>query len=470
MEKVLNVNAVIEEQSKPQSNAVLVEVDQALDSTSHEELEADSQKQRGSALARALRIVSTIIIVGAGGVFLFQGWAGMDSLMRVLSFTGFSAILGLVGLLCAFKFKEEKGARTALILGAVLIPVITSQIGALVYSLGHVVTTGPAIFILKAASASQVTTAVIAAALVLIPLAFTAFSVMARSKAKQLTVVYALSNAALLLPFREPDIVGAMSLALLGAIIAADMKFFKNDSKLNSFEGKLSRILPFIPFVIMIGRNLMMYAPSAMLFSAIFAGVGSALFFALPRYSEDDALAMSSQALGSLFMCASWSYFVYAGFETIYREVGELISNDFFIPTVGIPMSFLLVGLSLFSRGNGKGYRVTAGAVAVATTLFQMAIIGGIVSSTLCIVVAIALLIVGYAIQEGLIASLGIMGLIVGLAAHVRYAMVIYTMSPWVTLAVIGTLVLIGSSYLERNYEVLIKQIRELRSMVRIGK
>ena len=431
---------------------IIEEIDCAISEATRARLNQSTPSKPGG-LARALRVVATILIVGAGAVFLFQGWSHFDSVMRILSFLGFAALLGVTGVLCAFKLKEDKGARTALILSCALVPVIASQIGALIYSLGHSPPVGPSIFILRAVSQGQVFMIGAASVIVLLPLIFTAFSVVARSRALLLTVVYALANAVLLIPIRDPNLVGGLALALLAALVTTDLRFIKSEAKLLNFEGRISRTLPFLPLVLIIGRNLTMYSPSAMLFSAIFAGIGSALFFVMPKYVSDESLIMTSQASGATFLCSAWAALVHAGFASIGENYFGLLHNQYYIPCMGLPMAAILILLSLIAHSKGEGYRILAGLCAVVTVILHMAIIGGILSSVLCLLVAIVLLSVGYMIEDRAVAACGVIGIIVGLTTHLRYAIVLYTMNPWVSLALLGIVVLIASSYLERNYE-----------------
>ena len=58
----------------------------------------------------------------------------------------------------------------------------------------------------------------------------------------------------------------------------------------------------------------------------------------------------------------------------------------------------------------------------------------------------------------------GVCGLLYGILYHLKYAAQFYAFSPWISLAVLGTIVLLSSSYLERYFPTVLERVREMRS------
>ena len=129
---------------------------------------------------------------------------------------GHTGVLALLGLFSGHWLKESKGARLLLTLALVSVPVNFSVLGAFIFSQSPLL--DPSIYPQYVAwSVDSLQTALLTtggAALLLIPVTLIGFAVLSRSMSKKLTLLFLISNATLLLPVRDPQLVGLMVLVL----------------------------------------------------------------------------------------------------------------------------------------------------------------------------------------------------------------------------------------------------------------
>ena len=204
---------------------------------------------RNISLPGVLRTAGSCILVAASATFLLQDWTGLDDNLRYFAFLAFTIVLALAGFLCGVRIQEARGARTFLALVAAVIPVHFCVLGGLLYSkFGfHSGILYPKYFHWVATSplAALTTTAIGVGTLsVLCTLAFMS---LARSETRRLTATYLAANALLLVPTRDPGLVGIISAVLFGALLTQDIVKLGLSSAMRTFEGKLLRVLRFVP-------------------------------------------------------------------------------------------------------------------------------------------------------------------------------------------------------------------------------
>lgn len=445
----------------------LADVDAALRAPSvprdPEAAEQGTQEKKVHTLSSVLRKVALVVLMTAAGTFLFQGWSGWNSVERIVAFLGFTAALAATGAVCGFRYKDSKGARVSLGIAAAVIPVAFSQTGGLLYSM--VASSLPQIPELLRFTAPSPTAAMLTAGAVvalLTPIAYAAFSVLGRVEAKALTALYVAGNLALLLPTREPNHIGLIAMILMMTAAAMDLTRFHTRPELRTLEGGLSRVMMHVPFAILVVRNLALYSVSTILISCLFALAAAFLFVVVPQIAADKDLARASQAISTIPAALAWIYFA----QAMLFEPGAIamLSRDFVIPAKALPVSLILVLMSLFTVGNGTRYRKTAAFLAVGAMVIELCTFPGVVSAFFCILTSVVCLSAGCVMEEKGLFNAGCVGLLLGVLYHLRYAIgLFHGLGPWVSLAVLGIGILIFSSYLEKNYRPLIRKLTELR-------
>lgn len=419
---------------------------------------------------RMLRRIGAVILAASSLAFILQGWSDTSpSMLPYYSFLGFTVLLAAAGFFCGLKLKEAKGARTFLGVAAAFLPAHFAQLGALLFSLSGKAPAGmPQIFVFVAPSAAQAWTAVAVASAVLIPIVFTGFSSLARRQAAPLTAIFFAANAMLLLPYRACNVVALLAFAAFAGIILLDRILFSAQPAMKTWEGRAVRTVLFTPIVLMVGRSVLYY-PVTLLMVSILLGIAAFLmYFVLPSVTRNDSMAEFAQVLAIGPCAASWAVFIAAIFyaDSALLPLSASVGEKLLLPLTALPLSAIVAGLSFFAVGSGRGYRKFAAGTAVASMLVNLFVVGGVLASLLCIVTAVAVIMAAFATEERGLLQLGCAGLLLGLGYHLRYALDVYELSPWLTLAVTGTLIVIASSYVERNYRTLTAKIEVFNKRV----
>lgn len=428
-----------------------------------EVLEVPEQQENASRISRVMRVLGAIVLIASAVSFAMQSWAGMEALGRYYTFLGFTAILSAAGVFCGLRMKEDKGARTLLALAAAFLPAHFVQLGALVLSVTSGTPAGiPAFFVLKAPTLAAALTALGIATPLLIAIAFFGFSAMTRSEAKRLTLHYVLANVALLIPVRGPSIVGLFALILFIDLVTLDVTQLMRREVMRTLDGIFARVMLFVPVVCLLFRNLVLYDGTALMLSAMLAMTAITLLVLLPRnMKRADAISLS-EALSFVAAGFSWQLFaqgtILGSSHTLAHDYGTVIQY--------LPCALLFTVMSLFTRSDGSTYRRLASWLAIGAVVVQLFTVPGLLSSFLCVLTGVVTIIGAFSTRErGLLYS-GAFGLMIGILYHLRYAAELYTISPWLSLAVTGVLIVVASSYVERNFRSIRERILSFRSQI----
>lgn len=445
----------------------IADVDEALRTPvppNPEAVERGKQENKVHTLSSALRKVALVVLLTAAGTFLFQGWAGWNSVERIFAFLGFTAALAGTGAVCGFRYKDSKGARVSLGIAAAVIPVAFSQTGGLLYSLFGTPPAGiPELLRFTAPSMSAALITAAAVVGLLAPIAYAAFSVLGRVEAPALTALYVAGNVALLLPTREPTAIGLVAMILMLSAAAIDLTRFHTRPELRTLEGGLSRVMMHVPFAILVVRNLALYSVSTILISCLFALAAAFLFVVVPQIAANKEIAKRCQDLSTVPAALAWVCFA----QALLFEQGAIahLSLDFQIPAKALPVSLIFVLMSFFTVGSGTKYRKAAAFLAVGAMALQLCTVPGLVSAFFCILTSTVCIGAGCVMEEKALFKAGCVGLLLGVLYHLRYAIgLFHGLGPWVSLAVLGIGILLFSSYLEKNYRPLIQKITQLKS------
>lgn len=222
--------------------------------------------RRTLSLATLLRSIGALTMVGSLSVFLLHGFETQGDLNRVFMLLAQSALLASAGLFVGSALREPKGARVFLSLCLVSVPANFAVLGAMVFSIapldaGHVLEAYPGFARWEAASPAELGTAMAAGFVVLLPITFFAFAVMARAAFKRLSCGLIISSATLLIPIRDPSLMTIVA----GLVVVAVFRLITNlcrererAGRPATFEERLAQALLMLPPLIIIGRALMM--------------------------------------------------------------------------------------------------------------------------------------------------------------------------------------------------------------------
>ena len=440
---------------------IINDVDLALEADREElrnRFPVQTENEKLKSLPVILRCMGALVLVAAATTFLLQQWDSMNHIVRYFAFLGFTLTLGVAGFFCGLRIKEDKGARTFLAVAVAVVPVHFCQLGALIYSKVGAVTHVPALLTWVAPDllTALVTTAIGLSAL--IPLTLVSFSALARSHAKVLTAIYLIANVSLLIPTRVPGLIGVLALVTFLGVAFFERERFAGEPSLQTKEGLLVRGLLYAPVALMIGRSMNLYAIDQLFLSMLNAIIAIALFRFVPQRIEDHKDAATTQSLAIWPAMLAQFYLASALIEQFS------INADMRIPLTYLPMSVILLTMSLCSLGSGSGYRKSAVLLAIITVIAELVIYPGTAASFLCVFTGMLTAAYGYTAEEKASFVLGLLGLGAGLGYHIKSALELASISPWLSLAIVGIVTVIASSYLERYYRAIVQRINTFKS------
>lgn len=423
-----------------------------------------------TAFPKLLRSLGAIVLIASAIAFACQSWSGMNAMNRYYTFYLFSVILTGAGIFCGVRLQEAKGARTFLALATAFLPAHFIQLGAFI--LHQIIGTPPKLhpfFVLQAASPSQVIVALAIAIPTLSGIAFGGFSALARVRARAMTAVYVVTNLLLLLPTRDADLIGLLSLSLFVAILGFVAQSCADEPLLKNWEGRLAQGLLFLPVGCLMARNVVLYAPTA-LFVSTLAVAGAVVMLRAARTAKSCQLQLRLQDLGMILGgIASYAFVCGTLFNPRFGAIAEFClenQRELSLPLAVLPISATMTALSLIVKQRGDRYRLAASWIAILTVLYQLFTVHGILASLLCVLVSVGTIAVAFAIQDrGLLIS-GSAGFAFGLLYHVRYATTLYAINPWLSLAVPGVMIILSASFVERKYPEILARYAALRSQI----
>ena len=223
-------------------------------------------------LSEALRILGAAVILASMSVFLLQGWNDGNDIRRYLLLLTQTGLLTAAGFAMSHGLKETKGARVFFGLSLVSIPANFTILGALLYSVfqwdaGLVSYPGYASWTIDNLAGTGLTLG--AAMLVLLPVTWLCFAIMARHSAKSLSFHFLLLNALLLVPIRGS--LAAGTIGLLGVLYALYVvgKLVGKDRTLKTGEGRFALATLFIPLGIILFRSMYFYQVDSLMVAMV---------------------------------------------------------------------------------------------------------------------------------------------------------------------------------------------------------
>ena len=404
--------------------------------------------QSVATLSEALRILGAGVILVSMSVFLLQGWSEGNDISRYLLLLAQTGLLGAAGFAMSHLIKETKGARLFFGLALVSIPANFTILGALLYSVFQWdggLTTYPGYAEWRIDDLANIGITLSAAMVVLIPVTMFCFAVMARHSAKPLSMHFLLLNALLLLPIRSSLAAGTIALAGVFYALFVVSRLTRQNSALNTGEGKFALATLFIPLGIVLFRSMYFYEVD----SLMVAMVGTVLFLATRQASllpeRDARLAVVLDLVSiPLALVVAIAVADAIGFATELGLLAAAFSTAYTLLALDVARrtqaawlaSGTYVSISVFVAG-GLSLAVMAdpsGASAVCS------LIGGL-----------ALFVWGVADKKLMATIAGLLTLLAGVSFGLEDLMWMVLTSSWIELAIFGASAITLGSLLDRH-------------------
>ncbi len=392
-----------------------------------------------------LRIIGAAAVLFAMYSFLMKGWDSGNDSFRYLLMLGHTGLLAILGLSSGYWLKESKGARLLLTLALISIPANFAILGAFIFSQTAPpdVNLYPQYVAWSVDSMSTALLTTVGSLLVLIPVTFLGFTVLARRIAKKLALLFLLSSVALLMPIRDPQLIALLILALAMFGFFLSKKISHNQVSSKTHEGTIALSLQFLPLAVLAGRNLWLY--SADLF--ILTTMSATTFFIVRQISV--RLSADSKLITVLnYFSIIPSILVAVSFCGVMIDL-KFIPNELILPISALLAAGMLYDISnrvVNSPGRFRFLAISALLIGMTTSLV---LYSNILAALICIIVGLSLLVLGFKAQQRNVFSGGILLLLMGLAHQFYEIFLRFELSSWISLAVFGVVAIVVASTIE---------------------
>ncbi len=383
--------------------------------------------------------------VGISGLlYLLQGFENIDGALRNWVYLGLMLILVGGGLVSRLTLSDAKGARLFFALAAAVIPVQFAQLGGMIHQLlaadgvdrwSHF------------AAVTPTTTALVAAvtAVMLVPVAYSGFSILARGEARHLTLAFSALNVLLLIPERD-TILGAAVLAILvAAVLHLERRYFASREAPPVFrtaEGAAVRAMFLLPLAIAATR-FGLHVEALWGYCALGALLGTTLIFG-GTWIGNRSLVEVAAFVGTVITGFSWWVFA--------KDFVWAADQAIAFPYVAVyaPIALLLFIGAERSPGNGRYYRGAASLILTVLSLQVLLAHHSVFTGVLLVLAGVPLAALGLfrKHREPLLAGavIALAGFCGALAAAVEHM----TVNSWVLFAGLGVALVLVSSVVER--------------------
>ncbi|MGZ5278782.1 MAG: hypothetical protein ACXWC9_02495 [Pseudobdellovibrionaceae bacterium] len=412
-------------------------------------METNTNETTGQRLTTALRWIGSISVISSAVVFMLQGLNAISSFERFLSFGFLTATLATLGLIAGGKLKESKSARTFLGLAASATPVLFSQLGAMVYAAfeGVVSSSIPKALVITAPSLVAIGAAIVATVAVLTPILYIGFGAFFRARARQLVLLMFACSSVLLLPTRHADWTALLVFVQTIALVLYSVRSRKHPA--GGTESMVAGLLPILPVIILIFRQSF-YSTSFFYASSGFMLLAAFLYEILPSLEPTSRNNSRSRFLGTLAFGGSWITLSSGILQLLGWPEGFGMMITVYPAIIAVILSS--VGRTV-SQKNGFHYLAEFASFAVPTLAALQ--FWGLSAALIHLLVGFSVAAVGFSYREKLVFGNGIFTSCLGLAYYVVNSISLLYVMPWVSLAIVGTLIILAATWLETNRPML---------------
>ncbi len=394
-----------------------------------------------------LRVLGTTALLVAMYSFLVKGWHSGGDVFRYLLMLGHTGAMTAIGLTSGHWLKEGKGARLLLMLALVSVSANFAILGAFIYSQTTAVARldYPGYLAWSVDSLSTALAVTGFALTVLLPVVFLGFRVLSRSMSGRLAVLFLIGNMALLVPLRDPHLVGYMVAGLSLFVLVLSSRAARQNVSARTREGMLALVLQYLPIAVLLCRSIWLYTPDLFLLTILALTV----FFALRQVGMQLEGFPGIRSLVEVLSVVPALGFG-AGVGATMVENG-IFTAELVLPSAALAAASLIYEISTRARDGAMLYRVLSIVVLCTGLLMNMFIYGGVLPAMLSAVIGIAVAVHGYMKQQRTVFGGGMLTMGVGLIYQLYYATQIFHLGSWASLALLGMAAIVVGSTIESH-------------------
>jgi hypothetical protein len=406
------------------------------------------------ALTKLLRAAGAVLLLSSAATFLLQRWNQGDDIWRYYLLLAQTLVLEVAAIVCGVRVRESRSARTLFALSLSMLPAHFGVLGGLVYSrfaFDHsaVVLSRHVLWVAPSPESALLTLAI--ALTVLAPTAYFALLSLVRAEAVRILGLLFAMNALLLIPIRNPSIVGLEFAAAALVLAYLESGPFRRSVALGTFEGGLVRVMLAAPVALLAVRAVTFYSPTAFFVGTCLVALGIAIFaFGSSRARSGKTLV---EAVGALTTVVG--YQLAAG--EIVRSLD--VSLSLALPLFGFPLAAIFLLFGRYASSAGRSYR--RGAVLIAFGTASLNLLSGTVGASLsALVLGLLLLAIGTYRKRFLSVGAGAGLALAGLIAQFQHAINFARVFNVGSLSFLGIALVFVAAYLERHPDRLARIVR----------
>ena len=402
-------------------------------------------------LPALLRILGATALLFAMYSFLVRGWQEGSDMFRYLLLLGHTGMLTAIGLVSGSYLKESKGARLLLVLALASVPINFAILGSFIYSQTVAIATAHSgdfpdyvSWTVDSLNAALLTSA--GAFVVLIPVVFLGFIVLARQMAVKLSLLFLLSNTAMLLPLRDPQMIGLMVLTLTIAVAMATRAFADKQIAAKTSEGILALGLQLLPLSVLAIRNLWLYTADDFLFAMLCV----CIFLMLRQAS----LCLESAAKTRIILDRIALIPALLIVLPLSSALAALTDSAYLPASLVLPVSLAISAtmaydLSRRSQNYASAFRLIAIWEMLLGMVLNLALFDGLLATGSCIIAGICLLMHGYRVRQRSVFLAGATLMLIGMLQQLFELIYRFDLASWISFAILGIIAIVAGSVLE---------------------
>ncbi len=410
--------------------------------------QSESSKVTGK-ITTYLRWVGSILIVLSAISFMIEG--NQEFLPAYRYWIGLGLILLLCGggLVCAYLFKETKGARIFFGLGTVFLSVQVSQVSAMIYGYWHGKSAlQPDYDWLQFMDISPTVIAIdfILTGFLLIVVSYASYSILARKHLKMLLKVSIIANIMLLLPVRDATLTPFI-IAGLFLLIRYSEHYLHSDTHMRLAEGLAARALVSLPLWIVVARSFL-HPVSFLLAMVVSSILVIYCIHDIKRYTKSSLITYVFQWVGTMAALSTW---------LIVLDHYAIFSSNHL--SAMLPIAIILFVLSGQVEFHARLYRFISSVMTLFLTYGAM-IDQQSMAPVAAICAGLLLTVAGIKHREKTPLVVGNICVAGGFLFYWEYAVNLYSNAPWISSIALGLAVILLASYIENKENKILAKSR----------
>ena len=426
---------------------------------------APDPADRLASVSQVLRAFGAFLVVAATSTFMLQHWNDGSDVTRYLTLLGLTGTLAVAGFICGIGVREARGARTLLALVITAVPIHFAVLGGLLQSQfpWDQVMSATAPWNAQAPESALMLTGI--GLTVLLPLTWLSMKALARPHALWLAGALLLANLPVLIPIRDPGLVGWLIAGMLVMVSVIEQRAAKLGYAMHTLEGRFIRLMMVVPVVVVTSRALLWYEPTFLFIGLAVVSSALAAFAWVPKAGRNASEVAALQGVLATLAVIGWVFLGRAIVDALVPPQ-ELILLMF-----GLPAAALLMFLSTRCVSAGAGYRLAAVLIAVGSALLNAIAYWNVsqvsIAGLACLLTGIAALAYGIMSERKIPLGLGALAALVGFLELLIAAIEFEHLLHWGSLAGIGIALIFVAAFCERYAKRMLAYAEMLHTRVR---